>query len=75
MYRITDDVVKETYEYGKVLGKGASGTVQEVRHSLTHSLTHSLIHSPSHSLLHSLSHSLFHSLSHLLFHSLTANTL
>ena len=30
--RITDDVVKETYHYGKELGKGASGTVQEVTH-------------------------------------------
>mgnify|MGYP003385828883 CR=1 FL=1 len=33
--RITDDVVKETYEYGRILGKGASGTVQEVTHRKT----------------------------------------
>lgn len=33
--KITDDVVKETYEYGRVLGKGASGTVQEVTHRKT----------------------------------------
>lgn len=28
-------MVKETYEYGKILGKGASGTVQEVTHRKT----------------------------------------
>lgn len=33
--RITDSVVKETYEYGPILGRGASGTVQEVVHRKT----------------------------------------
>jgi len=30
--KITDAVVKETYDYGAILGKGASGVVQEVTH-------------------------------------------
>lgn len=33
--KITDNVVKETYAYGPVLGKGASGTVNEVTHRHT----------------------------------------
>jgi len=43
--RITDDVVKETYEYGRVLGKGASGTVQECFHRKTrHKYALKIIH-------------------------------